>query len=97
MNWGSVADQGKLLLIFIDKGLKINLEYYLNNVLIYHLIPFAKPIVFSTRFSFLSEGENHPKLVPRLFAINICNSYIIGQFREKLKNHETNGHPIFIK
>lgn len=39
MVWGAVSSRGKLPLLYIEKGVKINQEYYLENVLKQHLLP----------------------------------------------------------
>lgn len=33
MVWGAISKRGKLPLLFIDRGVKINKEYYITNVL----------------------------------------------------------------
>ena len=56
MVWGVISKKGKLPLLFIDKGVKVNQEYYLNNVLIHHLLPFAKKLYGDQPFCFQQDS-----------------------------------------
>lgn len=42
MVWGAISKNGTLPLIFIEKGVKMNQEYYLNEVLIKNMLPEAQ-------------------------------------------------------
>lgn len=41
MVWGAISENGKLPLVFIDKGVKINGQFYQNEVILKHLVPEA--------------------------------------------------------
>uniref|UniRef100_A0A2M4DSA6 Putative dde superfamily endonuclease n=1 Tax=Anopheles darlingi TaxID=43151 RepID=A0A2M4DSA6_ANODA len=52
MVWGAISSKGKLPLLFIDRGVKINKEYYLEFVLKRHLLPCAKELFGDEEFCF---------------------------------------------
>lgn len=56
MVWGAVSKKGKLPLLFIDKGVRINSEYYLNNILINHMLPHAKQLYGNNEFCFQQDS-----------------------------------------
>lgn len=56
MVWGAISVRGKLPLVFIDKGVKINKEYYLEEVLKKHLLPDAKALFGDDYFCFQQDS-----------------------------------------
>lgn len=56
MVWGAISTKGKLPLLFIDKGVKINKEYYLEHVLQGHLKPYAKKLFGNDSFCFQQDS-----------------------------------------
>lgn len=79
MVWGAVSKRGKLPLVFIDKGVKINQKYYIEEVLMKSLLPNAKEIYNDDYFCFQQDGapahtgnqcqrwceENLPDFIPK--------------------------------
>lgn len=56
MVWGAISAKGKLPLLFIDKGVKINAKYYLENVLQSHLVPEAQILFPDLDYCFQQDG-----------------------------------------
>lgn len=56
MVWGGISRKGKLPLLFIDKGVKINQEYYISNVLENHLLVHAKEMYGEDYFCFQQDS-----------------------------------------
>ena len=79
MVWGAICKRGKLPLIFIEKGVKINQQYYLDNVLKSHLLVEAKKLFGDEYYCFQQDGapahtaksvqewceENLPDFIPK--------------------------------
>jgi len=56
MVWGAISKRGKLPLLFIDKGVKINGDYYIQHVLQDHLLPEAKKLFDDDYFLFQQDS-----------------------------------------
>lgn len=56
MVWGAISKKGKLPLLFIDKGVKINAAFYLKNVLQDHLLPEAKKLYGDVTWCFQQDS-----------------------------------------
>ena len=56
MVWGAVSSKGKLPLLFIEKGVKINAQYYLDNVLVNHLLPHASTLFGDEPYCFQQDS-----------------------------------------
>lgn len=56
MVWGAISNRGKLPLLFIDRGVKINKEYYLQHVIKDHLLPCAKDLFRGESFCFQQDS-----------------------------------------
>ena len=56
MVWGAVTKRGKLPLLFIEKGVKINKDYYLQNVLKNHLLKYSATLFKNDHFVFLQDS-----------------------------------------
>ena len=56
MVWGAICRRGKLPLIFIDKGVKINQKYYLEEVLEKNLLPEAQKLFGNDYYCFQQDG-----------------------------------------
>lgn len=56
MVWGAISSRGKLPLIFIDKGVKINAQYYLNEVLMNVVKPATTTMYGNDYFCFQQDG-----------------------------------------
>lgn len=56
MVWGAISTKGKLPLLFIDRGVKINKEYYLQHVIKGHLNPCAKMLFGKDSFCFQQDS-----------------------------------------
>lgn len=56
MVWGAICSRGTLPLIFIDKGVKINQQYYLENVLKNNLLPEAHKLFNKEYYVFQQDG-----------------------------------------
>lgn len=56
MVWGAICPRGKLPLLFIERGVKINKEYYIQNVLENHLLPHAMELYGDNYFCFQQDG-----------------------------------------
>lgn len=61
MVWGAVSSRGKLPLLYIEKGVKINQEYYLENVLKQHLLPHATTLFGKEYFCFQQDSAPSDK------------------------------------
>lgn len=76
MVWGAVCKRGKLPLVFIDKGVKINAEYYKTEVLEKNVAPnlkmmfvclFKRLLLFPTRRSSIPHGKLSSSVVSDQF------------------------------
>jgi len=56
MVWGAICSRGQLPLLFIDKGVKINHEVYLESVIKGHLVPHAKRIFDEDYYCFQQDS-----------------------------------------
>lgn len=56
MVWGAISPRGKLPLIFIEKGVKINQKYYLDEVLKKVLLPEAQKLFGDDFYCFQQDG-----------------------------------------
>jgi inhibitor of nuclear factor kappa-B kinase subunit alpha len=56
MVWGAISPRGKLPLIFIEMGVKINANYYLEEVLKKNVIPNAKSLFGDDYYCFQQDG-----------------------------------------
>lgn len=56
MVWGAISKRGKFPLVFIDKGVKINQQYYLEHVLIDQVLPNAKAMYDKDYYCFQQDG-----------------------------------------
>jgi hypothetical protein len=56
MVWGAISKKGGLTLVFIDREVKINGEYYKTEVLEKQLLPAARPLYGEKYFSFQQDG-----------------------------------------
>lgn len=56
MVWGAICKRGKLPLIFIDKGVKINAAYYLDTVLKKNVLPQAELLFEDDYYCFQQDG-----------------------------------------
>lgn len=56
MVWGAVSRKGKLPLLFIEKGVKIDTDYYIENVLKNHLLPYAKELYGDEYYCFQQDS-----------------------------------------
>lgn len=56
MVWGAISRKGKLPLVFIDKGVKINAKYYLEEVLQKRLIPAVQQMYGTEYYCFQQDG-----------------------------------------
>jgi inhibitor of nuclear factor kappa-B kinase subunit alpha len=56
MVWGAISPRGKLPLIFIEKGVKINANYYLEEVLKKNVMPNAKSLFGDDYYCFQQDG-----------------------------------------
>lgn len=56
MVWGAISPRGKLPLLFIDRGVKINQEYYIQNVLKGHLLEHARKLYGNDYFCFQQDS-----------------------------------------
>lgn len=79
MVWSGICKRGKLSLLFIEKGVKVNAQYYLDQVLRAHLLPEAQKLFGEDYFCFQQDGapshtartvqawfgENLPDFIPK--------------------------------
>ena len=56
MVWGAVSKRGKLPLHFVEKGVKINQDYYIEQVLKNHLLPHAHTLFGNNYFCFQQDS-----------------------------------------
>lgn len=56
MVWGAICKRGKLPLVFIEKGVKVNQQVYLEAVLKAHLLPEALKLFGNDYFCFQQDG-----------------------------------------
>lgn len=56
MVWGAICNRGKLPLVFIDKGVKINQNYYIEEVLEKNLKPEAEKLFGDDYYCFQQDG-----------------------------------------
>lgn len=63
MVWGAISSKGKLPLLFIDRGVKINKEYYLQYVIKDHLLPYAKKLFGAESFCFQQDSAPAHKAI----------------------------------
>lgn len=72
MVFGAISKRGKLPLLFIDRGVKINQNYYLNEVLKKFVFPEAKKLYGNERFCFQQDSApaHKAKLVQQWCTIN---------------------------
>lgn len=56
MVWGAICERGKLPLVFIDRGVKINQKYYLEEVLQKNLLPEAQKLFGDEYYCFQQDG-----------------------------------------
>ena len=56
MVWGAISRKGVLPLLFIDKGVKINANYYLNEVLKGHVLRYALSLFGSDNWGFQQDS-----------------------------------------
>lgn len=80
MVWGAISKKGKLPLLFIEKGVKIDTDYYIQNVLKEHLLPHATRLYGDQFYCFQQDSapshkakrtqawceENLPDFIPAL-------------------------------
>lgn len=79
MVWGAICERGKLPLVFIEKGVKVNQNYYKDEVLKKILLPEAQKLFKNDYFCFQQDGapahtaktvqewceENLPDFIPK--------------------------------
>lgn len=63
MVWGAISTKGQLPLLFIDRGIKINKEYFLQHVIKDHLFPSAKKLFGKESFCFQQDSVPTHKAV----------------------------------
>lgn len=75
MVWGAICPRGKLKLVFIDRGVKINKEYYLNEVLIGTVHPEVKRLYGNDYYLFQQDGapSHTANVVQRWCEENLCD------------------------
>lgn len=56
MVWGAISERGKLPLHFVEKGVKINQDYYIQDVLEAHLLPHAQLMYGKDYFCFQQDS-----------------------------------------
>ena len=56
MVWGAISEEGKLPLVFIEPGVKVNKEYYIHDVLVPHLLPEARKLFGGEDFCFQQDS-----------------------------------------
>lgn len=56
MVWGAISRKGKLPLLFIEKGVKINADYYIQHVLKDHLLPHAESLYENDYYCFQQDS-----------------------------------------
>lgn len=56
MVWGGISKRGKLPLKFIERGVKINAEYYLKEVLENHMLPYANALFGDDYYCFQQDS-----------------------------------------
>ena len=57
MVWGGISGKGKSQLVFIEKGIKINSNIYVNNILIPYVKPLNESIFKNTQWIFQQDSE----------------------------------------
>jgi hypothetical protein len=57
MVWGAISRKRRLRLVFIDRGVKINTEYYKTEVLERILLPEAQKLYGDEYYCFQQDGE----------------------------------------
>jgi hypothetical protein len=60
MVWGAISRKGRLTLVFIDRGVKINAKYYKTKVLERILLPGAQKIYGDEYYCFQQDGAPSP-------------------------------------
>lgn len=75
MVWGAICNRGKLPLLFIDKGVKVNKEYYLEKVLKGHLQENAKLLFGDDEYVFQQDSApaHKAKVVQEWLRQNVPN------------------------
>lgn len=73
MVWGAVSKKGRLPLLFIDKGVKVNKEYYLENVLKGHLMENITELYENQKYVFQQDSapSHGAKIVQEWLSSNI--------------------------
>jgi hypothetical protein len=72
MVWGVITRKGRLSLVFIDRGFKINAEYYKTEVLEQILLPKAQKLYGDEYYSFQQGAPSHTlSIVHRLCEYNL--------------------------
>ena len=68
MVWGAISEKGKLALIFIDRGVKMNKEYYQREILYSVLKPEVRQLFPEGGWAFQQDSapERHGKSEPRV-------------------------------
>ena len=56
MVWAAICKRGKLPLVFIEDGAKMNQKYYLDKILKAHLLPEAQKLFGTDYFCFQQDG-----------------------------------------
>ena len=56
MVWAAICKRGKLPLVFIEDGAKVNQKYYLDKILKAHLLPEAQKLFGTDYFCFQQDG-----------------------------------------
>jgi hypothetical protein len=74
MVWGAISRKGRLPLVFIDRGVKINTEYYKKEVLQRILLPEAQKFYGDKYYCFQQDGAPHTaNIVQRWFEDNLTD------------------------
>lgn len=75
MVWGAVSKKGRLPLLFIDKGVKINKEYYLESVLKDHMMKYIPELYENQEFVFQQDSapSHGSKIVQTWLNANLPN------------------------
>lgn len=80
MVWGAVSHNGKLPLIFVDKGTKINAEFYQREILAAHLKPEADRLYPNADWCFQQDSApSHKAKVNQTWCKSNCPNFIASQ------------------
>lgn len=80
MVWGAVCDKGKLPLKFVEKGVKINQKYYMDEILDTHMKPWADLLYGQDQWTFQQDSAPaHKGKLTQEWCRQNCPDFISAQ------------------